>query len=42
MLEVLADEYQIRQEVLAELAEIQAQEEQDEIIRCRESKPLAA
>ena len=42
MLEVLADEYQMKQEVLAELAKIQAQEEQDEIIRCREPKSLAA
>lgn len=42
MLEVLADEYQMQQEVLAALAKIQTQEEQDEIIRCRESKSLAA
>jgi len=42
MLEVLADEYQMQQEVLAELAKNQRQEEQNEIIRCGESKPLAA
>ena len=42
MLEALAEEYETLQEVLAELAEIQAQEEQDEIIRCREFKPLTA
>jgi len=42
MIELLADEYQMKQEALAELAKIQAQEEEDEIIRCRETESLAA